>query len=124
MSFAISWFRKPKAARIPKRPLPCSLCGLCAKTDTDGHGYVCLWYDVYQSYDEATTSDGALRAVCLSDGNHFRFRLKGIRPNEMLEWRIRHTDWAATRRYATIGAVTGAVSLLVSIAVSVAANWP
>jgi len=116
MSFKLSWFRKPPVARFPKRPLPCSLCGLCAKTDTEGHGYVCLWYDVYQSAADAVSSHGDLRAACIRDGNHFRFRLKGIRPTEMLEWRIRHTDWAATRRYATIGAVTGAVSLLVAIA--------
>lgn len=114
--FMKQWSRMPHAARVPKRPLPCVLCGFCAKTDTQAHGYVCLWYDVYQSEDDAKSSHGDLRAACVRDGNFFRFRLENIRPHEMLQWQVLHTDWSVTRRYAMIGAITGVVSLVIAVA--------
>jgi len=108
--------RSPMAREGRRKPLPCSLCGFCAKTATDSHGYVCLWYGVYLALDDARSGRNDLRQACIRDGNHFIFRLKGVGPTEMLDYRMKHSDWARTRRLALLGGAIGVMSLVLSLA--------
>jgi len=68
------------------------------------------------SQDEARTGKSDIRHECILDGNHFIFRLKGVTPVEMLDWKMKHDDWARTRRIAVLGAVVGVISLLLLLA--------
>lgn len=107
-------FWSARRSRKPKRPTPCAICGMAAQTVNTG-GYVCVFYRVHISRDEAQAPDGDVRSACLRDGNHFQFRLRGIGPDAMLEMHMRRTDWAETRTLAKTGAWVAALSFLVAV---------
>ncbi|MHB8698662.1 MAG: hypothetical protein ACYC9J_11655 [Sulfuricaulis sp.] len=97
-------------------PLPCSMCGFAVPVvaKKGQYGSQCLYFDVYIPRDDLFDSQGAMRRACIRSGNQFRFRMKDMSPMDMLQWRMKHTDWYLKRTSVRIGAIVGVVSLVMT----------
>lgn len=100
--------RRNRAYRL----VPCRLCGFLAEvTASRNHGGHCVYYDVYVPKAAVDDHHSEIRLTCREDGENFRFRMRGISPIQLLEWKMRHSDWHLSRRAAQIGATVGVLSL-------------
>lgn len=99
------------------RILPCRMCGFAAPVAGKGNwGAQCLYYDLYIKNEDLSDPQSSARTACLKDGNNFCFRIKGMTPYQLLQWRVQHTDWYLTRTALRLGAIVGVLSLLMTAA--------
>lgn len=104
--------------RLKRRyhPLPCSMCGFAVPvlSSKGEYGCQCIYFDIYIPKDDLVKSHGEMRRLCIRSGNNFRFRMKGMSPMDMLQWRVQHSDWYLTRTSVRIGAIVGVLSLVMT----------
>jgi hypothetical protein len=110
-----------KTKGLTRKTQPCAICGLAPQIPlaNGSFGRVCLFYDTRISGDELSETSRGIRKACLDDGDHFAWPLRGVRPTELLAWRMTHNDWWLQRLNAkaasagvavtTLGAVLGFV---------------
>lgn len=94
----------------------CSVCGLAPliRINQGDLGRFCLYYGVRIPPNELDASNRGIRVYCVRDGNHFVWPLVGIKPKELLEWRVQHIDRHLQRKALIWGIVIAVISLFMT----------
>ncbi len=99
------------------RPLPCRLCAfavtITASHSTD-HGKLCIWYGVRLPADELKQPRSDVRSHCMRDGNNFQWPIRGYSTKQLLEQRMKLTDWYLQRSSTSTQRLASIISLALS----------
>lgn len=91
---------------------PCVLCAMRSGINVrDVDGSVCVWYNVYMSFDDAANKESSLRKACIRDGNNFVWRLRGMRPLEAFQLMKERTDWSMMRKSVSTSRIVSLISV-------------
>ena len=114
--------RKPKKGTSR---LPCHLCQLQRPIGTDDedlsltHGHYCEWFSTRIPPEELDDPYGAVRSMCIKNGNHFRWTTPGVSAHEYLGAVREHMEWSErfrTYRATVWGVAVALLTLLVPYA--------